>query len=185
MYKPGLMEEDHVRAASISPTTKSITSGTFDEIVINEFVSCDIVGVVVNGKVLIKDADNITIKATKVRGGNLRVINVKNAVIMGNGVYDGGNLVAKGNAFSTLIGNVAQDGNMRVNDDTCQQQQQVYVRGNYVINGNLTVNCNETATVRGNSVTNGNITCSDNDRLDSVDNDAFGGRVNCSKSLFD
>jgi hypothetical protein len=122
MYKPGLMEEDHVRAASISPTTKSITSGTFDEIVINEFVSCDIVGVVVNGKVLIKDADNITIKATTVRGGNLRVINVKNAVIMGNGVYDGGNLVAKGNAFSTLIGNVAQDGNMRVNDDTCQQQ---------------------------------------------------------------
>jgi hypothetical protein len=118
--------------------------------------------------------------------GNLRVINTVSAALVGNQVDSGGNLVAKGNAFSTVLKNfVAGGGNIRVNDDSCQQQQEVLVAGNLILEGNLSVNCNEKATVRANSVTNGNITCSDNDRLDSMNNDAFGGRVHCSKSLFD
>ena len=94
--------------------------------------------------------------------------------------------MARGNAFSTVLKNfVSGGGNIRVNDDTCEQQQEALVAANLVLDGNLTVNCNEKATLRGNSVTNGNITCSDNDRLDSLDNDAFGGKVDCSQSLFD
>ena len=163
----------------------SISGGVFDDIVINEFASCSVVGVIVTGNVLVKNADQFTMKGSIVKG-SLRVINTVSAALVDNQVDNGGNLVAKGNAFATVLKNfITGGGNIRVNDDTCEQQQEVLVAGNLVLDGNLAVNCNEKATVRANSVTNGNITCSDNDRLDSIDNDAFGGRVNCSKSLFD
>ena len=160
----------------------SITGGTYDEIVINEFVSCSIVGVYVTGRVLVRDADQFTMMGSLVEG-NVRVINTKSAALVDNQVV-GGNLVARGNLFSTVLRNVVLGGNIRVNDDTCDQQQEVSVLQNLVSGGSLQVNCNETADVKDNKVTNGNITCRDNDRLDSKDNDAIGGRVNCSRSLF-
>lgn len=160
----------------------SITGGTYDEIVINEFVSCSIVGVYVTGRVLVKNADQFTMMGSLVEG-NVRVINTKSAALVDNQVV-GGNLVARGNLFSTVLRNVVLGGNIRVNDDTCDQQQEVSVLQNLVSGGSLQVNCNETADVKDNKVTDGNITCRDNDRLDSKDNDAIGGRVNCSRSLF-
>lgn len=161
----------------------TISGGVFDEIVINEYVECSIVGVIVTGRVLVTDANQFTMLNSKV-DGNLRVFNTVSAALIENHVTNGGNLVAKGNAFSTVLKNFVVGGSIKVNDDTCQQQQEVLVAGNLVLEGNLRVNCNEKATVRENSVTNGNITCRDNDRLDSIRNDAFGGKVNCSKSLF-
>ena len=160
----------------------SLAGGTLDEIVIDEFVSCSVVGVVVTGRVLIKDADQFTMKGSLVEG-NFRVINVVSANLVDNQVVNG-NLVAKGNGVSFVAKNIVTGGTIRVNDDTCDQEQDVAVLLNLVFNGNLRVNCNDKADVKENKVTNGDITCSDNDNLDSIDNDAFGGRVSCSKSLF-
>ena len=70
----------------------SITGGTFKEIVINEFASCAVVGVVVEGNVLVRDADQFTMLGSLVKG-NLRVINAVSAVLSGNTV-NGGNLMA-------------------------------------------------------------------------------------------
>jgi hypothetical protein len=97
---------------------------------------------------------------------------------------DAADLVAKGNAFSTVVRNLVIGGNIRVNDDGCEQQQAASVLQNVVLEGSLTVKCNETADVKENKVRNGDIRCPDNDRLDSKDNDAFGGVVSCSRSLF-
>ena len=162
----------------------NISGGTFDDIVITEFVDCSIVGVIVTGRVLVKGADQFTMLSSKV-DGNLRVVNTVSAALVGNLVENGGNLVAKGNVFSTVLKNsVVGGGSILVNDDACAQQQEVLVAGNLVFDGNLRVDCNNKASVRENSVTNGDLTCRDNDRLDSIDNDAFGGRVKCSRNLF-
>ena len=160
----------------------SITGGTYDVIVINEFVSCSIVGVYVTGRVLVRNADQFTMIGSLVNG-NVRVINAVSAALVDNQVN--GNLVARGNRFSSVLRNIVLDGNIRVNDDSCEQEQVVSVLQNLVSGGSLQVNCNEKADVKDNKVTDGDITCRDNDRLDSKDNDAFGGRVNCSRSLFD
>ncbi len=74
----------------------SIIGGAFDEIVINEFVDCSVVGVLVTGKVLVKDADQFTMMGSTVIG-NIRVLDTVNATLVGNLVF-GGNLVTKGNA---------------------------------------------------------------------------------------
>jgi hypothetical protein len=66
---------------------------------------------------------------------------------------------------------------LRVNDDTCEQEQEVSVLENLILNGNLRVNCNEKADVKDNKVRVGDITCRDNDRLDSFGNVAEGGSV--------
>ena len=63
---------------------------------------------------------------------------------------------------------------MRVNDDTCEQEQEVSVLENLILTGNLRVNCNEKADVKDNKVRDGDITCRDNDRLDSFGNVAEG-----------
>ena len=134
----------------------SIVGGEFDEIVINEFVSCTVVGAVVNGNVRVRNADQFSIKGGIVNG-NVRVTNVVSAFVSG--------------------------GNIIVSDDACEQDQEVAVVQNLIFVGSMRVNCNEKADVKENKVTSGDITCRDNDRLDSKDNDAFGGRVNCSLSL--
>lgn len=160
----------------------SISGGTFDEIVINDFESCTVVGVVVNGGVRVRGANQFTVKGSVVNG-NLRVTNVVSAAVSDVNV-NGGNLVTKGNAFSTILRNVVSGGNIIVSDDLCGQEQIATVVQNLIFEGSMRVNCNETADVKENKVTSGNILCQDNDRLDSKDNDAFGGRVNCSRNLF-
>ena len=168
----------------------SLAGGTFDEIVITDpGVDCSVVGVIVNGNVIVRDADQFTILGSLVNG-NLRVINSVSALIA-NSTVEGGNLVTRGGEFSTVVRNIVIGGSIRViddkdsgNDSGFEQQQKVSVLQNLVFSGNLRVNGNEEADVGENKVTNGDITCSGNDRLDSKDNDAIGGRVNCSKSLF-
>lgn len=163
--------------------TGSLAGGTFDEIVITDFVDCSVVGVHVTGRVLVRDADHFTMKGSLVNG-DVRVINTVSAVLVGNQV-DGGNLVTRANTYSTVVRNVVVGGgSIRVIDDIGAQRQQVSVLQNLVLEGNLRVNWNEEADVSENKVRNGDITCRDNDRLDSKDNDAIGGRVNCSRSLF-
>ena len=161
----------------------TIAGGMFDEIVINVFESCMIVGAIIgDGGVSVRDADNFTLKGSIV-SGNIRVINTAVANLVDNQVNEA-NIVARRNTFSTVVRNLVVDGNIRVNDDECEQQREVVVLQNLILRGNLRVNCNEKADVKENKVTDGDITCRDNDRLDSKDNDAFGGRVNCSISLF-
>ena len=160
----------------------TITGGTFNAIVIDEFVDCTILGVIVTGRVEVTGADQFTMLNSKI-DGNLRVFNTVSAAVWGNSIQNG-NIVAKGNAFSTVLKNYVDGGNIHVNDDECIQRQEVLVAQNQIFGGNLWVNCNNKADVKENSVTDGNITCRDNDLLDSTRNDAYGGRVECSRSLF-
>ena len=165
----------------------SIVGGTYEEIVINQFVSCYVVGVVVTGRVIVRNAEHFTMMGSLV-DGNVRVINTVSAILADNTV-DGGNLVARGNTESYVLRNIVFGGNIRVIDDVSggefEQKQVVAVLQNLILSGDLRVNGNEMADVKENKVTEGDITCRDNDRLDSKDNDAIGGRVNCSRSLFD
>ncbi len=160
----------------------SIAGGKFSEIVINEFVSCKVVGVYVTGNVRVRDAENFTMISSLVEG-NILVTNTKFASLIGNKV-ETGNIVARGNLESAVWRNAVIGGSIRVNDESCGQQQVVTVLQNLISTGNLRVNCNEKADVKENKVTDGDITCRNNDRLDSKDNDAFGGTVNGSLSLF-
>jgi hypothetical protein len=160
----------------------TIHGGTWEEIVIDEFQSCKIVGAIVNGDILIFNADQIILLNNGVTG-HIVVSNVVSAAIIDNSVANG-DLVARGNRFSTVVRNIVTGGNIRVRDDFCAQQQVATVVQNLVFVGNMRVDCNDKADVKDNKVTNGDITCSDNDRLDSTGNDAFGGLVKCSKSLF-
>jgi hypothetical protein len=160
----------------------SITGGTYDEIVINEDVSCSVVGVYVTGRVLVRDADHFTMMGSLVNNGNVRVINTETAILVDNQV-DNGNLVTRDNAFSSVLRNVVSDGNIRVIGDGGNDAPEVLVLQNLVFNGNLRVDGNDKADVKENKVRNGDITCRENDKLDSIDNDAIGGRVNCSRSL--
>ena len=161
----------------------TITGGTYTAIVINEFASCLIVGAVIgSGGVIVTNADQFTMKSSVV-SGHVRVTNTVSAFLADNQVQDA-NLVATGNLFSNVVRNYVVGGDIRVNDNTCEQQQEVAVLQNVIVVGSLRVNCNEKADVAENKVRDGDITCRDNDRLDSRDNDAFGGKVNCSRSLF-
>ena len=163
----------------------TITGGFHQSIVINEFASCDIVGVVVgSGGVTVRNADTVSMSSSLSRGP-VRFINNVSAILVNNQVVDNP-LLTIGGAFSTVVGNFVTGGDIRVNDDVCAQQQVVAVLRNEISDGNLQVNCNEKADVKNNTVTNGDITCRDNDRLDSQDNDAvgIGNRVNCSRNLF-
>ena len=158
----------------------SLVGGTYSEIVIDGFESCSVVGVYVTGSVRVVGADQFTMSSSLV-SGNVRVINTRSAVLLGNQV-DGGNLVARDNTFSSVLRNIVLGGTIRVIDDSEEAEAQVLQ--NLIFNGNLRVNGHEKADVKENKVTNGDITCRNNDRLDSKDNDAIGGTVNCSKSLF-
>ena len=161
----------------------SIVGGTYEEIVINEFVSCYVVGVVVNGDVRVSNADQFTMMGSLVNG-SVRVTNTVSAALADNQVNEG-NLVTRGGRYSTVLRNVVTGGNIRVISDGTDDAQEATVVQNLIFVGNLRVNGNEKADVKENKVTDGDITCKNNDRLDSKDNDAFGGKVNCSKSLFD
>lgn len=159
----------------------SLVGGTFDEIVIRDFVNCRVVGVYVTGRVLVDTADNFTMIGSLVEG-NVRVINTVNAALVDNTV-NGGRLVAKGNLTSTVLRNIVVGGTIVVSDDTCEQEQDVLVAQNLIFTGNLRGNCNEKADVKDNKVTNGSITCRENDRLDSIGNVALDGTVNCRRNI--
>ena len=168
-------------AVDCGPEGGSIVGGTYDEIVITDFVSCKVVGVYVTDRVLVNGADQFTMINSLV-DGNVRVINTKTAVLVDNTV-NGGRLVAKGNLTSTVLRNIVTGGTIVVSDDTCEQEQSVLVAQNLIFTGNLRINCNEKADVKDNKVTNGSITCRENDRLDSIGNVALDGTVNCRRNL--
>jgi len=166
----------------------SIVGGECDEIVITEpGAECSVVGVLVTGRVLVRDAENFTMIGSLVNG-DVRVINTVSATLVRNQV-DNGNLVAKGNDYSSVLRNVVNGGNIRVNDDVeggkFEQDQIAIVYGNLVFSGNLRVNGNETADVTENIVNDGDITCRENIKLDSTDNTAVGGTVDCGQSPSD
>jgi hypothetical protein len=161
----------------------TLTGGVYDEIVINEHVSCYVLGVVVLGDVRVRNADQFTMMGSIVNG-NLGVTNTVSAALADNHVNEG-NIVTRDNRFSTILRNVVSGGNIRVIGDGTDDAQEAAVVQNLIFVGNLGVHGNEKADVKENKVTEGDITCRNNDRLDSKDNDAFGGRVNCSRSLFD
>ena len=161
--------------------TGSIVGGSFDEIIINEFVDCSILGVDVSGNVIVRNAGQFTIKSSLVNG-NLRVLDGQTADISDVNVKDG-NLVTRGIISSTVLSNVVTNGNMIVDgdDDECGQTGEAIIMQNLVFNGNMRVRCNKQADVKDNKVTNGNIRCKKNSRLDSIKNDVFGGVEDCSK----
>jgi len=180
-----LMGASSVALARNDCAEGSLVGGTYDEIVIDEFASCSIVGVKVTGNVTVRDSDQFNMLSSLVEG-TVRVTNTVSAVLMDNQI-NSGNLVARGNAESYVLRNVVVGGTIRVNDDASggefEQQQFAAVLQNLILSGNLRVNGNEKADVKENKVTDGDITCRQNDRLDSKDNDAFGGTVDCSASL--
>ena len=166
----------------------SIAGGTFDEIVITDFVDCSVVGVHVTGRVLVDTAGNFSMIGSLVENGDVRVKNSVSAILVDNQVKNG-RIVARGNTESFVIRNVVFGDSIRVVDDVSggefEEQQVATVLQNLVFGGNLSVLGNEKADVKENKVRDGNIICRENDRLDSKDNNAFGGRVRCSKSFLD
>jgi hypothetical protein len=163
------------------PRNGSINGGTYDEIVITDFVSCEVVGVLVTGHILVRNADHFTLIGSSITG-DVRVINTVSAVILSNQVING-DLVTRGVTSAAVVKNMVNGGSVVVSDAQCAQRQVSLVERNEVINGNLRVNCNEKADVKENNVRGGDVTCKNNDRLDSSRNDAVGGRVNCSESF--
>ena len=166
----------------------SIAGGTFDEIVITDFVDCSVVGVHVTGRVLVDTAGNFSMIGSLVENGDVRVKNSVSAILVDNQVKNG-RIVARGNTESFVIRNVVFGDSIRVVDDVSggefEEQQVATVLQNLVFGGNLSVLGNEKADVKENKVRDGNIICRANDRLDSKDNNAFGGKVRCSKSFLD
>ena len=166
----------------------SIAGGTFDEIVITDFVDCSVVGVHVTGRVLDDTAGNFSMIGSLVENGDVRVKNSVSAILVDNQVKNG-RIVARGNTESFVIRNVVFGDSIRVVDDVSggefEEQQVATVLQNLVFGGNLSVLGNEKADVKENKVRDGNIICRANDRLDSKDNNAFGGKVRCSKSFLD
>ena len=166
----------------------SIAGGTFDEIVITDFVDCSVVGVHVTGRVLVDTAGNFSMIGSLVENGDVRVKNSVSAILVDNQVKNG-RIVARGNTESFVIRNVVFGDSIRVVDDVSgggfEEQQIATVLQNLVFGGNLSVLGNEKADVKENKVRDGNIICRANDRLDSKDNNAFGGKVRCSKSFLD
>jgi hypothetical protein len=155
----------------------AIVGGVVDEIVINVFESCSIVGVLVTDRIRITGADDINIVNSSIRG-DARVRETRAVTVVGN-LVSGGNLVARDNLDVSVANNVVQGGSILVTDD--REEQTVLVQGNTVDRGNLRVNGNERAEVTDNSVTDGDIVCKDNDRIDAKDNSARGGKVDCSR----
>ena len=157
----------------------TLVGGTYDEIEIDEFENCSLVGVLVTGNVLIEGADNISMMGCTVTG-ELRVTNTVFAFLIRNQVF-GGNVEVIGNGSSAVLNNVVNGGSMLVNDDfPAKQEQEVEVTGNEIINGNLRVYGNNRASVNDNMVRRGDITCENNDHLDSFGNNTIGGSENCS-----
>ena len=165
----------------------SLVGGTYEKIVIDEFVSCTVLGVLVTGNVQVTDANQFTMMSSLVQG-DAQVSNTVAASFLDSHVT-GGNLVITGNRFSSAVRNVVVGGDIRVIDDVSggefEQDQEVIVVQNLIYSGNLQVHGNKKAEVNDNSVRGGDITCLKNDRLDSHDNDALGGTVDCSRSLFE
>jgi hypothetical protein len=93
----------------------SIVGGTYEEIVINQFKSCSVVGVHVTGRVIVRNAEHFTMMGSLVNG-DVRVINAVSATLADNTV-DGGNLVARGNTESYVLRNIVLGGTIRVIDD--------------------------------------------------------------------
>ena len=166
----------------------SIAGGTFDEIVITDFVDCSVVGVHVTGAVRVDTAKNFSMIGSLVENGDVRVKNSVSAILVDNQVKNG-RIVARGNTESFVIRNVVFGDSIRVVDDVSggefEEQQVATVLQNLVFSGNLSVLGNEKADVKENKVRDGNIICRENDRLDSKDNNAFGGRVRCRKGFLD
>jgi hypothetical protein len=152
-----------------------IVGGTFEEIVIDEFVECMVVGVTVEKGVRVVNADDFTMIASKI-SGNVTVENTVATALVKNEIYAG--IFAKGNGFTIVYQNVVDGGNISV-DDIGEQQQEVVVSENQVFGGSLLVYGNKTADVKDNNVRAGNIGCYDNDRLDSFFNHAVFGTVDC------
>ena len=165
----------------------SLVGGTYATIVIDEFVSCEVLGALVLGKVLVTDANQFTMMSSLVKG-DAQVSNSVAATFLDNHV-SGGNLVLTGNRFSASVRNVVVGGDIRLIDDVTggefEQSQDVTVMQNLIYSGNLQVHGNNKAEVDENSVRGGDITCLKNDKLDSHDNDTLGGKTECSRNFFD
>jgi hypothetical protein len=119
-----------------------LTGGVYDEIVINQFKSCYVVGVVVIGDVRVRGADQFTMMGSIVNG-NVRVTNTVSAALADNQVNEG-NIVTRDNTFSTVLRNVVSGGNIRVIGDGTRDAQETAVLQNLIFVGNLgiqRVNC--------------------------------------------
>ena len=183
-----------VAGASVSCTSSSsktndcpdgtIIGGTYDKIVIERFVECSVVDVLVTGHVRVKNAEQFTMQGSIV-SGDVKVINTASATLASNLVFNG-NIIAKGNAESSFLGNVVFGGDMLVNvDQPPEQEQLVEVEKNQVIDGTLQVSNNNAAIVRKNTVRDGDIICENNDELFAYYNNTTDGVENCSKIIFE
>ena len=165
----------------------SLVGGAFEELVIDEFVSCSILGVLVTGNVQVTNASQFIMMSNLVHG-DVQVSNSVAATVLDNHV-SGGNLLLTGNRFSSSVRNVVVNGDIRVIDDVTggefDQKQEAIVQQNLIYTGSIQVHGNNKADVNENGLRGGDITCLKNDRLDSHDNITLGGKEECSRSLFE
>ncbi len=167
-------------AMAVGCPNGSIIGGVVDEIVIEgvgqESLDCIVVNVTVMGRVRVVGADQFTMMGSRI-GGALRAQESTSVALVENEVW-GGPLVASSNRHSTVIQNIVNGGDIRVNKNSMTAT----VVENLVRNGNMLVKGNEKADVIDNFV-GGNIRCPNNDRLDSFFNVATGTIEDCSDNV--
>ena len=166
-----------------------IIGGEHEEIVIDDYVDCVVVGVAVTTPtgVRVRNARSFTMMNSYVKGEVRVITDVDTGGSFGTLLYnfvDGHNIVTKNlNEADVRWNTVLNDGNIRVvdRDDTPSTYAEVIqnrVKGNIVVRGVVS------ADVKGNRTIGGNIRCRDNILTDGFENEAIGGTVNCSRDPF-
>ena len=157
-----------------------LVGGEYEEIVINEFVSCTILGAYVKSGVLVRGAGEFIIKDSYVESGGIRVIDTGEVYIEDN-IVESDRIVARDNSQAYVLRNVIRGGEIRVVDSTCDPAigRQAEVIQNLVFGGKMTVNCQDRAAVVENIVKDGSIACSDNETLISRGN--YAEKVTCGR----
>ncbi len=167
-----------------------IIGGEHEEIVIDDYVDCVVVGVAVTTPtgVRVRNARSFTMMNSYVKGEVRVITDVDTGGSFGTLLYnfvDGHNIVTKNLNEADVRWNTVVDGNIRVIENSSTPSQYAEVIQNRIKGGNLVVKGNVAADVKGNRTIGGNITCRDNLNLDVFENEAIGGTVDCSREFSD
>jgi hypothetical protein len=162
-----------------------LVGGEYEEIIINENVSCTILGVYVRQGITARNVNDITIKDSFIEG-SLRVIGAGTVQIEDNWLAAPGGLnvrlVVANLGVAHVVRNVARIGQIVVVDRVCDSSANntAEVIQNVAFGGNVKVKCNDSASVLGNYAKDGSIVCNNNVSLIARGN--YTEKVNCSAS---
>ena len=164
----------------------AIPGGVFSGIVIDIVgQDCTITGVQVLGDVTIKNAGTV-IMMNSVVHGEIRSERAQAITLIANFVE--GDIVMRNNRVARSLQNIVVGGGRIRMINTGAGLNQIAEAYFNRVDGDLTVNGNQSAEVIHNRIKEGNITCRNNGvgnlNLDAFGNSAVGGRVICARDPF-